>query len=586
MENLKKLISYTGNYRKFLYGSIFLSALSTLLLFIPYYSVYRLISFSLLRGKEYDVTFYGLIALSSIILGLLMYYLSLWCSHLAGFRIERNMRNTGMNRLLNVSLNFFDTNESGKVRKTIDDNAAITHSFVAHNLPDLVNTVISPILILSVMFYLSWQLALLLIVVMVLSLLCIKRMMGNVETMQKYLTSLERMTTEATEFVRGMQVIKIFNASLDTFKNFRQSINDYSDWALKYSFSVRQPFIANQIVLNALGVILVLVAYPFLQQSPLDTLFFVNLIFCMIFSSKLVSFLLKILYTGKNASMAFEAVNRLDGLFEAYEMTEPVTQASSEFHTYDIAFKDVAFSYIEGLPVLKKLSFVVPEGSLMAIVGGSGSGKSTIAKLASKMYEGYDGRIEIGGVPLNKIDEEFLMDNMSYIFQETKLFNKSILDNLKMANPMATKERIQKALKDSECLEIIDKLPLGLDTKIGSTGVYLSGGEQQRLAICRVFLKDDPIIILDEVSASIDPENEYKIQLALDRLIQHKTVIMIAHKLSLIENADQIIVLKEGEIVEKGTHHSLLEKHGIYEKMQALYVQTKHWNLEEGKNNA
>lgn len=583
MNNMRTLLRYIGDYRRYFYLSLIFAALSALLLLVPYYSIYQLFK-SLLTKQPFDANYYGFLAIGGIVLGIICYFTALWFSHLVGFRMEKNMRRFGAERLLNVPLAFFDQTESGKIRKTIDDNAGLTHSFVAHNLPDLVTTLITPIVVLTVLFRLSWVLGALGTALILASFYCIKCMMGNIENMKRYMTALEKMASEAAEFIRGMQIVKIFNTSLDSFRSFRKSITDYSDWALKYTFSGRVPYVINEILLQCMGLVLVLLLYPSMSRQPAVNSLLIDVMFCLLISSQLVLFLIKVLYTGENLTLAFQSIQRLEHLFNGFSTEKrEEKETAGKMDIFDITCAHVTFSYDQKRTVLHDISFRVPEHSVTAIVGPSGSGKSTLAKLIVGMYQQYDGSIRIGGRERHDYSEEALMSRMTYVFQDTKLFKRSIRDNLLLANADANEAEIRQALQESQCEELINKLPQGLDTVIGTEGVSLSGGEQQRLALCRAFLKNDPIVILDEVTASIDPENEFKIRQAIERLVKNKTVIIIAHKLSLVETADQILVLNKGKLVEQGRHQDLVERNGLYWKMCELYRQSKNWKLKEGQ---
>ncbi|MFC0233589.1 ABC transporter ATP-binding protein [Vagococcus entomophilus] len=576
MKNLKSLFRYIGNYKGYFYLSLVLSATSSILLLTPYYSMYHLF-LSISSGSNFQSKYYGWIAIVGVLVGVLCYFLSLWFSHMVGFRVERNMRLFGGNQLLEVSLSFFDTHESGKIRKIIDDNAALTHSFVAHNIPDLVSTCIVPIFVVGVLLKLNWVLGVICLCTALLSLYLVKKMMGDPESLQYYMIALNNITSEATEFIRGMQIVKIFNASLDNFRTFKKSIDDYSDWALKYSFSARLSYVLNRLVLEVLPLILIAVAYPVMSKHPSISLFLVNIMFCMVFGSQLLLSLTKILNTGTNYALAFQSIHQLENLFDGYLEHKPTEH--QKITSCSITCNAVTFSYTPEKQALKDVTFSIPEKSTTAVIGASGSGKSTIAKLIANMYHEYEGEIKIGSYDLNAYPEETLMDTITYVSQNAQLFHKSILENLKMARPTATTEEIQQALIATECSELIQKLPDGVETIIGTGGVHLSGGERQRLVLCQAFLKNNPIIILDEVTASVDPENEFKLMRAIESLSRDKTVIMIAHKLSLVEKADQILVFKTGELVEKGTPQQLKEKQGIYYNMLQRYHATKRWTL-------
>lgn len=583
MNEFRKIIYYCGNFKWFLGLSMLLSGISAILLLVPYYSIYKLF-YQLSSGQTFSMRFYGILAIVSIFLGIICYFVALWFSHLAGFRVERNMRLFGINKLLSMPFRFFDTTESGKTRKIIDDNAALTHSFVAHNIPDLVTTIVSPIVILAVIFKLDWIVGIICLALLVGSFYLMKLMMGNVDDMKFYMQSLDNMAAQAMEYIRGMQVVKIFNAKLATFKNFRKAISEYSDWALKYSFSARYPFIWNQLLMESLGIVLSLLAYAYLNQHPEINIQLINIMFCFIISSQLILFLTKVLYTGENVNLMLQAIDQLEGLFKQEEDEIAPTTSSLEnpkITNFTIKVENLSFSYSSERKVLDGVTFSAPERQTTAIIGMSGSGKSTLARLITKMYTNYEGEITVGGISNHQLSEEQMMKWVTYVFQDTKLFKKSIKENLLIANPDATTAQLEKALYEMQCEDIIAKLPAGIETVIGSEGVFLSGGEQQRLALCRAYLKNAPILILDEVTASLDAENEFKIKQAIQRLVSNKTVIIIAHRLALIEHADQIIVLNKGRLAEIGTRQQLISKNGIYKHMVDSNNQSKKWTLKE-----
>lgn len=577
MNKLTRLNFYIGNYKRMLYLSIILSAFSTIGLLLPYYSIYK-IFMDIANNRVIDGFFYGGIAIIGVVIGTISYFFSLLASHKVAFGVERNMRQFGVNKLMDVELSYFDNNETGKVRKIIDDNAAKTHGFIAHNLPDIVAVIISPIIIIIALFFINWMMATLMIIIIISSFFMIILMVGDSKNMSKYMNSLNRMVSEGTEYIRGMQVVKIFNTTYEAFLDFKKSIQDYSDWVTKYAFSARRPLVINQILLNIIGLLLIAITYPILIHSTDTHNFIFIVMFTMIISGQIVIFLTKVMTTSENISMTFHVIGELEDIFKGYQEH---TQDNKDlnFQDYSIELKDVSFSYNQRDLILNQINMKVPSKGMVAIVGPSGSGKSTLAKLISKMYLKYEGEIYIGENELRTVSESEYLNHVTYVFQSNKLYSKTIYENLLMANPDATEKEILEVIKESQCDDIIAKLPDGINTKIGNKGVYLSGGEIQRLVLCRAMLRNTQIIILDEITASVDPENEYKIQLALKKLIQNKTVIMIAHKLALIKQANQIIVMNDGRIVERGKHKQLMASKQLYYRMYKTYQKAKSWKL-------
>lgn len=580
MQRLLRIINFTGQYKKHLFGAMFFAMLSAIWMLIPYFSIYQLIQLSL-QGPvlRANLMHYGSIAVIGILLDVLTFFIALWLSHMAGFRLERNMRSYGVNRLLTVGLRFFDQEESGAIRKTIDDNASLTHTFVAHNIPDTIRSIVAPTLILISIFYINWLYGVLMLLIVATSLFLLNRMMGNTADIRQYMDSLDEMTATSTEFVRGMALVKLFDVPLTVFKRFKQSITHYGEWALNYSLSVRQPYISNQIVLEAFPILLI---FALRWQNAISAQFTLAL-FALIISVQIVMLLMKVLTIGQSLYMSVQAVDRIDHMFNGYEENIESTMATApsqvDFANQDLVANNIGFAYLKDQPILHDISFKLPHQKMTVIVGASGSGKSTIAKLLIGAYRNYSGAITIGNQDIKKLSEPQLMANITYISQHSRLFNRSILDNLKIANPFATAQQIQQALKWSACDDLVVKLPQGINTVIGQDGVHLSGGEQQRLTLCQAFLREAQIVILDEVTASIDAENENQMQAAIIQLAKEKTVILIDHKLKITKYADQILVFHHGQIVERGTHTALLAKSGQYQMMLDMHLQTQNWRL-------
>lgn len=583
MKNLRSILDIAGDHSKHLYGSIILSALSAILMLFPYFSIYQLIMLSSAGQVSVNVLKkYGALALGGIIFGIITYFVALWLSHMTGFRVEKNIRKYGINQLLKISLSFFDNEESGAIRKTIDDNASLTHSFVAHNIPDIVRSVVGPVIILGSIFMINWFYGVLIVAIVIVSLYLLKKMMGNTNDMTHYMDALDEMNSASTEFIRGIALVKLFAVPLTVFKKFRASITNYAQWALNYSFSARRAYVINQIVLELFPLLLVFT----LSKRAMNADHFAGALFCLLVSSQVVLLLIKVMYIGENLTLAMQALDRVDNMFVKHQTTPPSESLSTipaDFANDRLSFENVTFSYDSKKTALENISFDISAQRMTVIVGASGSGKSTVARLIIGAYKNYTGRIFIGKTEIKNLTENQLMSHITYVSQNSRLFSRSILENLQIANPNASTQQIDQALKKACCEDLIAKLPKGLETLLGEDGIYLSGGEQQRLALCQAFLSASQIVILDEVTASIDTENESQMQLAISKLAAEKTLIVIDHKLKITKDAAQVLVFDQGKLVESGTHKELVSRNGKYREMIRMHEQTQQWKLGEGK---
>lgn len=496
-DELSKMFSYAGNYHKLtIFGCIFagLSTIFSMLPFVCIWFVIRDLVHGLSRG---DVTLaagsshYAWMALLFSVLSIFLYFLALIFSHLAAFRTATNMRKKAVHHIVELPLGYFSQNASGRLRKVIDDNAGLTEGFLAHQLPDLTGAVVMPVAVIILIFVFDWRMGICCLIPMAVSVIFLKQMMGgdNADFMSKYMTALETMNKEAVEYIRGIPVVKVFQQTIYSFKNFHNAITEYEKFASGYALKCRIPMTGFTVALNSTFVLLIPAA---------------------------------------------------------------------------------------------NVSFEVPAGKTVALVGASGSGKSTAASLIPRFYDVQEGSVLIGGADVRNIDKRDLMEQVAFVFQNTRLFKDTLLENIRAARPSATCEEVLKAAETAKCTEIIDRLPNGLDTVVGSGGTYLSGGENQRIALARAILKDAPIVVLDEATAFADAENEHQIQLAFEELTKGKSVLMIAHRLSTIQDADQILVFKDGKIIERGTHNELLEKKGTYASMWKDYQTSVSWKVGEG----
>ena len=578
MDIYKKLFKYVPDKKYLIYSGIFMSMISSALSILPYWFLYKFLNEFILKKNFEQAQYYAFIIFIIMVLQSLIYFFAAWLTHLFAFRLESNLRKKGIEHLMNASFYFFDVNQSGRIRKIIDDNATDTHMIVAHLIPDITLALITPILLFVIMFSVDIYLGIATVILTILSAIFTVLMYGDIKFMDKYNKSLERVNSESVEYVRGMQVLKIFKASIFSFKSFYDSIIDYSKSAYEYSKSCKNPFVIFQIILLGAGAYIIPFAIMLSKGTQNNLEVMIKLIFFTCFIGTLFSCYMRIMHLGMHQYMASQAVDKLETLFGKMEENGIKYGTDTYFKDYNIEFKNVSFKYDDKF-ILKNLSFKLNENKTYALVGSSGGGKSTIAKLISGFYKIDEGEILIGDKNITNYSRESLMNNISFVFQNSKLFKTTIFENVKIGNENASYEEVMKALKMARCDDILDKFKTRENTVIGSKGVYLSGGEIQRIAIARAILKDAKIIILDEASAASDPENEHEIQLAFSNLIKEKTVIIIAHRLSSIKNADEILVVDKGQIVERGTDTELLKNNGRYKFLQDLFSQANEWRI-------
>ena len=578
MHIYKKLFKYVPDKKYLIYSGIFMSMISSALSILPYWFLYKFLNEFILMKNFERAQYYAFIIFIIMVLQSLIYFFAAWLTHLFAFRLESNLRKKGIEHLMNASFYFFDVNQSGRIRKIIDDNATDTHMIVAHLIPDITLALITPILLFVIMFSVDIYLGIATVILTILSAIFTALMYGDIKFMDKYNKSLERVNSESVEYVRGMQVLKIFKASIFSFKSFYDSIIDYSKSAYEYSKSCKNPFVIFQIILLGAGAYIIPFAIMISKGTQNNLEVMIKLIFFTCFIGTLFSCYMRIMYLGMHQYMASQAVDKLETLFGEMEENGIKYGTDTYFKDYNIEFKNVSFKYDDKF-ILENLSFKLNENKTYALVGSSGGGKSTIAKLISGFYKIDEGEILIGDKNITNYSRESLMNNISFVFQNSKLFKTTIFENVKIGNENASYEEVMKALKMARCDDILDKFKTRENTIIGSKGVYLSGGEIQRIAIARAILKDAKIIILDEASAASDPENEHEIQLAFSNLIKEKTVIIIAHRLSSIKNVDEILVVDKGQIVERGTDTELLKNNGRYKFLQNLFSQANEWRI-------
>lgn len=572
-----------GKRKVLLPAAMLLSALSALAGMLPYILIWLIVRELLEHGEitsSGNVVTYAWWAAGMAVASIVLYFAALMSSHLAAFRVESNLRKEAMRQIVRMPLGFFDINTSGRIRKIIDDNAQVTHSFLAHQLPDLAATFLVPLVAAILIFVFDWILGLACIVPVIIAMLVMGFMMNaeGRQFMKSYMTSLEEMNTEAVEYVRGIPVVKVFQQTIYSFKNFHRCIMNYNKMVFGYTRMWEKPMSLYTVIINGFVFFLAPLAILLIGYSGNYASVLLNFFLFVLITPVFSQSIMKSMYLNQALGQASEAIGRLENLVAYEHLT--VVEHPQPVKEFSIQFEKVSFSYPgANQKAVDDVSFTIPQGNTVALVGASGGGKTTIARLVPRFWEATEGKVLIGGINVREIAPEELMKYISFVFQNTKLFKTSLLENIKYGNPDATMEEVERAVDMAQCREIINKLPLGLNTKIGTEGTYLSGGEQQRIVLARAILKNAPIIVLDEATAFADPENEHLIQQALKELTKGKTVLMIAHRLSSITDADNILVIDKGKIAEQGTHANLLGKQGIYYRMWNEYQQSVRWTI-------
>ena len=572
-----------GKRKVLLPAAMLLSALSALAGMLPYILIWLIVRELLEYGEitsSGNVVTYAWWAAGMAVASIVLYFAALMSSHLAAFRVESNLRKEAMRQIVRMPLGFFDINTSGRIRKIIDDNAGVTHSFLAHQLPDLAATFLVPLVAVILIFMFDWILGLACIVPVIIAMLVMGFMMNaeGRQFMKSYMTSLEEMNTEAVEYVRGIPVVKVFQQTIYSFKNFHRCIMNYNKMVFGYTRMWEKPMSLYTVIINGFVFFLAPLAILLIGYSGNYASVLLNFFLFVLITPVFSQSIMKSMYLNQALGQASEAIGRLENLVAYEHLTvvahpQPVKEFSIQFEKVSCCYPGANQSAVDDI------SFTITQGRTVALVGASGGGKTTIARLVPRFWEATEGKVLIGGINVREIAPEELMKHISFVFQNTKLFKTSLLENIKYGNPNATMEEVERAVDMAQCREIINKLPLGLNTKIGTEGTYLSGGEQQRIVLARAILKNAPIIVLDEATAFADPENEHLIQQALKELTKGKTVLMIAHRLSSITDADNILVIDKGKIAEQGTHAKLLEKQGIYYNMWNEYQQSVRWTI-------
>lgn len=582
MKVYKKLFAYVPKEKYLGYIALIISLISVAVTVGAYYCISRFLNEVIVYENLAQAKQYGLLITGLLLLGALLYFASGYASHKLGFRLETNLRKKGIDGLTESSFKFFDLHPSGLTRKTIDDNAALTHMMVAHLIPDMPQAMFTPILVIILGFVINLRLGLTILVLVILSGILLSRMMGSKEFMKNYQTALDALSAETVEYVRGMQVIKIFGASITSFKALYRAIVEYSKYAYEYSISMKIPYSVYQWIFFGLIAIVIppLLLFTDVSLDPAGTV--VDLVMLFFLTGVFFVAFMKIMYVSMFSFQATSAVEKLEKMFDEMHVDKLTFGDVESFDNFDIEFDDVSFGYGEN-SVLEHLSFSLKGGRSYALMGASGSGKTTIAKLISGFYKVNDGAIKIGGKPLNAYTQSAIIKNIAFVFQDAKLFKQSLYDNVALAKKDATRDEVLQAMHLAGCDSILDKFPERENTMIGSKGIYLSGGEKQRIAIARAILKGSNIIILDEASAAVDPESEHELQLAFSNLMKGKTVIMIAHRLTSIKNLDEILVLENGQIIERGSDAELMTGNTKYRELQNLYSSANEWRVGDAK---
>ena len=573
----KKILSYVPKERYLAYIGILLSMLSVVFKVWGYYYLSKFLIEIIVYNNIENAKYYGFCIVGLLIIGITLYGIAGLVTHVLGFRLETNLRKYGIEGLSKASFSFFDTHPSGKTRKIIDDNAMDTHMIVAHLIPDNAGAILMPILLLVLGFFVSLKVGIILIILSIVGGISLSMMTGEKEFMKIYQESLETLSSETVEYVRGIQVIKIFGISVESFKALNTAIKNYSKYSLEYAMSCKRGFVGFQwFFFSFIAMVIPILLLFFNIEDP--KMLAVELIMVLFLSGALFVSLMAIMYVSMYAFMGQSVVEKLESIFEEMNSNKLTFGSNEEFENYNIIFENVSFGYTDK-KIINDLSFSLEENKSYALVGSSGSGKSTIAKLISGFYKVDSGVIKIGNRSISSYSEEALINNIAFVFQNVKLFKTSIYDNVKIGKADASHEEVMTAMNLAGCNSILDKFSEREQTQIGTKGVYLSGGEKQRIAIARAILKDAKIIIMDEASAAVDPENEYELQRAFSNLIKDKTVIMIAHRLPSIRNVDEILVMDNGEIIERGTDRELMALDGEYKKLQSLYNKANEWRV-------
>lgn len=585
----RELMGYAGRYRYLTYLSLILSGISGVIALVPFIYIWFIIREIIDVMPDYSAAthsiYYGWMAVLFSLVSMLIYFAGLMCSHISAFRVAANIRKKTIRHITELPVGYTEELGSGKIRKIITESSSAMETFLAHQLPDMAGAVITPLCMIALLFVFDWRLGLVSLIPTALGFCAMFKMAGPsmVKDMRLYQDAMEDMNNEAVEYVRGIPVVKTFGQSVYTFKRFKGAIDNYGKFCISYTKKCRRAMLIYQTCINSVFVFLIGLALGIAGRGVVSDTFLLNLLFYIIFTPIIATTLTKVMFMSENVMVVGDSLTRINSILDLKVLEESRTPVLPKDNS--IEFKNVVFQYSNASrPAVNGISFKIASNRLVAFVGPSGSGKTTIASLLSRFYDTTEGEILIGGVNIKQMAKKDLMQMISYVFQNSKLLKTSILENVRLSKPEATRSEVLRALSLAQCDDIIAKLPDGIDTVIGTKGVYLSGGEAQRIAIARTILKDSKIVILDEATAFADAENELYVQKAFEELAKNKTVIMIAHRLSTIRNVNEIYVLEDGRIAECGNHQRLLEEKGIYHKMIENYKTSVSWKV--GGNHA
>ncbi|WP_034487521.1 ABC transporter ATP-binding protein [Butyrivibrio fibrisolvens] len=583
---IAQLFEYAGNHKYFTICSWILAAISALVALVPFYYIWCIIKEVVEVRPDFSkathIVSHGWSAVGMSLLAMFIYIAALMCSHIAAFRVQANMRTAMMEHVMKLPMGYIESEGSGKIRKIVAESSAATETFLAHSLPDKAVSYATPVGLIAMLLIFDWKIGLICLIPAVIAFFAMGGMMGEKmqNDMKEYQNALDEMSAEAVEYVRGIPVVKTFGQSVFSFKRFKEAIDKYEKWTITYTIGMRIPMIGFTTAANGVFAALVACGLIFTRGGVSDT-FLYNILFYIIITPILTVTLMKVAYAGESQMVVKDALERMYTLLEVKPLKETVSPQIPK--DSGISIEDITFTYDEKKAnAIDGITLEIKPGEHVAFVGPSGGGKTTLASLVARFWDVKEGSIRIGGVNVKDIASSELMKQVSYVFQDSRLLKMSILDNVRMARPDATEAEVIQALKDAMCWDIIEKLPEGINTMIGSKGTYVSGGEAQRISIARAFLKNAPILILDEATAFADPDNEIMVQQAFANLSKDKTVIMIAHRLSTVVNADKICVLTDGKVAESGKHEELLAKNGIYGHMWNEYQKSVNWKVGKG----
>ena len=580
--NLSRLMGYAGKHRILTYLSWILSVISALVALVPFWYIWRIVRDVLAVAPDFahaeHIARYGWFAVLFAVISVVVYIAALMCSHLSAFRVASNIRKTLMRHITSLPLGVTEAYGSGKLRRIVNTSSAATENYLAHRLPDKAGAIATPFGLLVLLLAFDWRLGLLSLIPVALGFLIMMKMTGTgmERKMREYQNALSSMSNEAVEYVRGIPVVKTFGQTIFSFKRFKAAIDNYEKWVIAYTKELRLPMMFYTTAIN--GVFAFLIAGGILlSRGGVTTELLLNLIFYIVITPAIGTTLTKIMFMSEDAMIVGDAINRIDEVLK--EKPLPESAATNEPKDNGVILEHVSYSYDGKKNSLNDVSLIIEPGQTVALVGPSGGGKTTLANLIARFFDPQKGRVLIGNTDTRAIPKETLMNKVSFVFQNSRLLKTSILENVRMGNPAASRAEIMHALEAAQCMDIIEKLPNGVDTAVGGDGVYLSGGEQQRIAIARAILKNAPILILDEATAFADPDNEVRVQQALSALSKGKTVVMIAHRLSSITRTDCIYVLQDGEIIESGTHRRLIDQNGVFAHMWNNYSESVEWKI-------